>query len=647
MDDGRSLPDRIGAKAIVMCGVAGFFAKTSTTEAQAVLNSMVARLSHRGPDGTDTRVYPLQQGVIGLGHALLSIIGGASDGRQPFEVAGGTLIFNGAIYNFLELRKELESKGHVFRTHTDTEVLAVGFAAEGTAFLAKARGMYAFAFWNSKTKILTLARDPFGVKPMYYYQNRDVLCFASEYKAILPHVRNLEITSAAVADYLCLRYVPGTSTMVEGIKKLPPGHVLEFDTAHSRTRLQRYFHLTPADHELNRDELFEALQTAVKRRSVADVEVGGLLSGGIDSAVACDLLERSVKGLHTYTLQTGDSRIDESGVAKEISERIGTLNTTIPPREPDIETLSRLAYHLDDPYGDPIILALDRIFSSISGRQRVVITGEGADEIFSGYVHHRAAGLLDRIPPTLLNSGVGVIRHLPDTIVRSLLPYAGKLSAADYRRAMNRLSRFSGSMTLSDFQSIFYLFDRSDLLVENSRAVANSTKPEKHGSMLSEVREWDLNHWLPDSQLFKLDKISMASSIEAREPYVDQDLLSAVMAIPQARHISLRRDKPVFRNFVRSRVRVGDEIVAGRKTSFFQPFDRRTSAGLPNAMREIVHGKREFLSRYVSTQALDEVLESSDPGLLAQKRLFALGMLVLWEERVWRGRSEGVRLGNS
>jgi asparagine synthase (glutamine-hydrolysing) len=615
-----------------MCGIAGFIGCVSEEEAPGILNGFGKALHHRGPDHQGSyfeRLSPSR--ALGFSQALLSIIGLPGEGVQPFRVEGGVLAFNGAIYNFSALREELKKRGREFRTQTDTEVLAVGLATEGISFLEKTRGMFAFAFWNEKTKKLWLGRDPYGVKPLYVARTPTSLLFASEYKAILPHVRHAELDEAAVFDYLRLRYVPGRATLFRDVRKVPPGTVMEIAALSMDTHEVTYFHEVAGDHAPNGDELFSLIEQAISRRAVADTEVAALLSGGIDSGLVCDILERSVKQLHTYTLGFPGHVSDESARASRISELLGTRNTIIPDAPSDIEQLSRVTYHLDDPYGDPIILALDRIFSFISGKQRVVVTGEGADEIFSGYVHHRVMGISERVPKSLMSMGAGFAGIFPHSLLHQLFPYAGKLSADDYRRALARLSRYAEKRSLAAFETIFFLFDDDDFTQSSltNLRFGSETRPG-----LREVREWDIANWLPNSQLFKLDKIAMAWSIEAREPFVDSDLIQAVKQIPVRNHVHFTGDKPVLRAAVQGKVRLPAEVVSGRKSSFFQPFTADQQSGLREQIRERLEGNRRFLERFLRREVVERTIRAAGAGLLSQKQLFALGALTLWQERM-------------
>jgi asparagine synthase (glutamine-hydrolysing) len=624
-----------------MCGIAGLVSSVGADDCDAIARDMASTLRHRGPDGAGTYISQAGAGRhIALAHTLLSIIGGAEAGKQPFHVPGGVLVFNGAIYNFKNLRESLKAQGCVFRTETDTEVLAYGLATHGVDFLSQTRGMFAFGFWDQKRGKLLLGRDPLGVKPLYYFHRNEHLFFASEYKAFLPYIKNPEIDREAVHDYLRFRYVPGERTLIRQIRKLPQASVGVFDPARGTFEIQTYWslekHVEKASPPRDPAELFQTIETAISRRAVADVEVAALLSGGIDSGLVCDILEKSIHSLHTYTLDVGDPELSEAKKASEISHRIGSENTIIPNSKPGLQDLSELVYHLDDPYGDPIILALQRIFRSIHGKQRVVVTGEGADELFSGYVHQRMMGMLDQlskmIPGWNILSGLS-LKVLPANLIRKALPYSGKLTTEDLKRALDRFSAVVSDSTLQGFQSFFYLFD-DRLLVDPKPALQGTSRGYKRD--LKSVREWDLRYWLADSQLFKLDKISMASSIEAREPFVDIDLVSQVYSIPAKKHFSWNTDKPKLRAAALGRTRIGDEVVKGKKSSFFQPFSRELIGSLPNEIADFLKTKKSFLSQFLQEEALSEATDPNGNGLLSQKRLFALGALGLWEDRIWK-----------
>ncbi len=381
--------------------------------------------------------------------------------------------------------------------------------------------------------------------------------------------RDAQINLAAVNDYLTYRYTPGVHTLVTQIVKLLPGTVLEYDFRTNELKTVPYFDRKSAGHGPSSAELFDLIQQAIQRKRRRRCErPASLLSGGIDSSLVSDLLQNSIPSLETYTLSFSSSDMDESERAKAISRSIEVPNTTIPNTNYSWERLEELVYHLDDPYGDPIIIALDKIFSFIQGRHRVVVTGEGSDEIFSGYVHHRIMAALEKVPGWAGFGAAALIDHLPREILRWLFPYSARLRSSDYTEAVRRMGNHLKDRTLPSFLQIFSVFDRSTLKRPEDTSLNDWGNYE---NSIKGLRNWDVDHWLCDSQLFKLDKISMASSIEAREPFVDQDLVLAVDRLdPKTYIFRMREDKPALRDAVHGRLRIprGTHFAGERALSF-------------------------------------------------------------------------------
>ncbi len=606
-----------------MCGISGFVSNNSIEQSQVIINEMMSALTHRGPDFCQSYITSVSHRQMALGHNLLSIIGNAHDGRQPFETEWGILVFNGAIYNFEELKKTFSS--YKFKTKTDTELLAVGLGIEGLSFVQKLRGMFSFGYFHKSSTELTLVRDSHGVKPLYYKKGINSFVFSSEYKSILPFYGSFLINEESAAKYLKKRYIPGEETLVSSIFKVPHGNMLTLNTETLDFVIVPF---TPNSSVQHSKTLIEVLRTAVLRRKVASVEVAGLLSGGIDSGLVCDFLSEEESNFTAYTLDVGDSSLDETPVAATVAAKLHISHKKIPFKESDIGQLRKLIYHLDDPYGDPIILSLDRIFDQIKGKQRVIVTGEGSDEIFSGYIHHRAIGLFDYVPGALTGVMSLVLSLLPISLIKMMLPYSGKLSTEDLGIAIERFKFFLKTRKLQAFHDIFHLFDESEIKTkssETSNAIAS----------LKTVRDWDFNNWLPSSQLFKLDKISMKSSIEAREPFVDIDLFNYVDKMSPEKHISLTQDKVFLRQSVKGKSRLPLSIIDSRKTSFFQPVNKQTASALIQDMSELIKTNKSFLEKFIETPSLEKVVSQFDSGLIAQKKVFCLASLVLWKQEVF------------
>ena len=366
-----------------MCGIIGF--TNQIPNADNVLTEMLERIRHRGPDA-DGRYIDEH---IALGHRRLSIIDISEQGNQPMFNADGSLVLvlNGEIYNYRELREELQAAGHTFRTQTDSEVLVHGYEEYGTAILQKLRGMFAFVIWDKKQKQLFGARDFFGIKPLYYAEMNGSFLFGSEIKSFLPHPHfTKEVNTDVLETYLTFQYSPTEDTFFKGVKKLPAAHYFLYQDG--QLHIERYWEIKfdADEHPLLGDWVTSISQTfkdSVKSHKIADVEVGSFLSSGVDSSY----VSAAANVAKTFTVGFGeDERYNEIGWAKNFSRAIGKENFShVITKEEFWEMLPKIQYHMDEPLADPAAAALYFVCKLASEQVKVVLSGEGADEIFGGY----------------------------------------------------------------------------------------------------------------------------------------------------------------------------------------------------------------------------------------------------------------------
>ncbi len=415
-----------------MCGIAGTFEfRTGAPVDRRVLQRMTDVLSHRGPD--DGGMFVSREGDVGLGHRRLSIID-LSSGNQPMADAAEELwiVFNGEIYNFPELKRELQSRGHRFRTASDTEVILVLYKQEGEEGLVRLNGIFAFALYDSRRRRLVLARDHFGVKPLYYTVAGGTLVFGSELKSILEHPavsRRLDLT--ALNSFLTYRYNPSPQTLLEGIAKLPPAHVLTVE-AGGEPRVCPFWHDEPVTlgtigEEEAVEEYSRLLQAAVKRQMISDVPVGLLLSGGIDSAVMGRLMQDAGGGkVKTFTIGfKGRGDYNELDDARESARILGTDHEEIELSAKDyLAFFPRSFYYTEEPIAEPTIPALYFVSRLAASRVKVVLAGQGADEPLAGYDRYVGEFYLDRY--------AALFRHLPMEAVAALLPRNERFKRAAY-----------------------------------------------------------------------------------------------------------------------------------------------------------------------------------------------------------------------
>ena len=505
-----------------MCGIVGF--TNNVGNADEVLGKMMDRIRHRGPDAEGRYI----DDNIALGHRRLSIIDISSSGDQPIfnEDNSLVIIFNGEIYNYMEIREKLVASGHSFRTNTDTEVLIHGYEEYGVKLLEMLRGMFSFVIWDKNKKELFGARDFFGIKPLYYANMNGTLMFGSEIKSFLEHPAFVkELNTSALENYLTFQYSPTSETFFKNVYKLPPAHYFIFKDG--RFEAKRYW-----DVHFNADDgpklddwvnmISDTFHNSVEAHKIADVEVGSFLSSGVDSSYVAAIADVD----KTFTVGFGsDEKYNEIGWAKNFSKAIGKENTSkvISPEE-YWDILSMIQYHMDEPLADPSAVALYFVCNIASDKLKVVLSGEGADEIFGGYnVYSDPDGTFyDKLPRTL-KRGIGKV--------------ASKLPA---KRGINFFVR-KGKDVEERFIGNAYMFtpeDRKALLKIQTDAPdpVQITRPfyknVKNKDDVTKMQYLDLHMWMAGDILLKADKMSMANSLELRVPFLDKEVMALAEKIP-------------------------------------------------------------------------------------------------------------------
>ncbi|MCR5110407.1 MAG: asparagine synthase (glutamine-hydrolyzing) [Ruminococcus sp.] len=505
-----------------MCGIVGF---TNTADnADKIIEDMMDRIRHRGPDASGKYV----DGDIALGHRRLSIIDVSASGDQPIynEDSSLVIVFNGEIYNYKDIREELVRAGHSFRTNTDTEVLIHGYEEYGTKLLNKLRGMFSFVIWDKNKKELFGARDFFGIKPMYYARMGNTFMFGSEIKSFLAHPDfNKELNTSVLESYLTFQYSPTYETFFKNVYKLPPAHYFLY--SNGNFEMKRYWDVNfEADDAPSLDDWVERISdtfhNSVEAHKIADVEVGSFLSSGVDSSYVAAVADVD----KTFTVGFGnDEKYNEIGWAKNFSKAIGKENTSkvISPEE-YWNSISMIQYHMDEPLADPSAVALYFVCNIASDKLKVVLSGEGADEIFGGYnVYSDPNGT--------------VYDRLPRSVKRGVRYIAEKLPA---KRGVNFFVR-KGKDVEERFIGNAYMFtpaERKNLLKIKTAAPdpMSITKPfynrVRGKDDVTKMQYLDLHLWMAGDILLKADKMSMANSLELRVPFLDKEIMGLAEKIP-------------------------------------------------------------------------------------------------------------------
>ncbi|HEX8238408.1 MAG TPA: XrtA/PEP-CTERM system amidotransferase [Allosphingosinicella sp.] len=526
-----------------MCGIAGLFHVSSPKPVDPKrVRTMADTLAHRGPDGSGVWTAP----GVGLGHRRLSIIDLAT-GDQPMLSADGRLAlsYNGEIYNFREVRAELEGFGHRFRTESDTEVILAAWRQWGPDCLARFNGMFAFALYDQDQDCLFLARDRLGVKPLYWTTlSDDSLVFASELKGLLAHpLLRRSPSRSALDDYLALGYVPDDNCMVEGVRKLAAGHYLLVRRGRLVPKPVQYWDVdfsnpSRASAKALEEEMVERLQAAVRSRMVADVPLGAFLSGGVDSsAVVALMAEASRSAVETCSIGFGEAGHDESRWAALVAERFATSHRSRIVEAGDFGLIDTLADAFDEPFADASALATYRVSELARETVKVALSGDGADEAFAGYRRYRMFAAEERVRGLLPGPARGVLGAVGNLYPK--LDWAPRFLRA--KTTLQAIGQDGGEayaaavgVTSQPIRSSLYTAIHKRLL-DSHRAETRYVKAMAEapaGDSLSRAQYADLKIWLPGDILTKVDRTSMAVSLEAREPLLDHRLVEFAARVP-------------------------------------------------------------------------------------------------------------------
>ncbi len=525
-----------------MCGIIGIASRSSALD-RAWLSSGTEALRHRGPD--DSGEWWSADGRVGFGHRRLSIIDLSPGGRQPMADPTGELVivFNGEIYNYRELRAELQQLGHAFGTASDTEVILAAYRQWGNDCLEKLNGMFAFALFDARDRTIFLARDRAGEKPLFYAIDDGALRFASELKALLLDPRmSRRVDPLAFDCYLVEGFVPGERSMLQGVNKLLPAHALRFDVDSARLRMWRYWELPQPVvgivDERRAEELLEkaeqVLESAVRRQLVADVPVGILLSGGVDSSLVTALAVRAARHVKTFTVRfPGHGRFDETAHARLIAKHFGTNHVELEAGAITPELLPALARQFDEPLIDSSMIPTYLVTRLVRSHCSVALGGDGGDELFGGYSHYDRLLALERwsrpIPARVRMAGA--------RLATAVLPIGFK--GRNWLQALEVDLNNSVPMIASYFDHrarrvLVAQAPREDLSAERFRHERVHAAADA-GDLLQRATRLDFATYLPEDILVKVDRASMLNSLEMRAPMLDTQVIEfAFREVPSA-----------------------------------------------------------------------------------------------------------------
>ena len=621
-----------------MCGICGVFTFSGAPVDRALIERMASLIQHRGPDGTGSFI----SGRIGLGHRRLSIIDLAG-GSQPISNEDGTLqvVFNGEIYNFIELREELIKKGHHFKTESDTEVILHGYEEWGEECVNKFNGIFAFALWDAKLERLFLSRDHLGVKPLYYLRVGELFGFSSEIKALLvvPGCPK-EVDLRALGELFALRYVPSPDTLFRDIRKLPPAHYMVVDAA--GVMVKRFWKWVPrASAEVKEAELIEAyqelLEDAVRLQMRSDVPVGLFLSSGIDSgALLAMMSQHSTKPIHTFTIgfEQGEES-NETDDARRMANNFGADHTEMIVGPRDYQNYyDRYLWDLEEPVGNESAAAFYFVSLIASRKVKVALTGQGADEPWAGYNRYIGIKLSE------------MYKELPRFVTRRMiLPIIERFGkderlrrgvvALDEPDVLTRLvkiySFYNAEMKAKLFQP--WVAQQVSADGQDARAALRRLQSDVEGlDSLSQMLYIDTRASLPDDLLMVGDKTSMANSLEARVPYLDYRLVEFIESLPASMKLRGFQGKYLHKKALQKWLPI--EVIRQKKKGFANPVQQWLRDSMKHYVNECLLSDRAAVRRYFNQDYIKQLVADHELGRQNYLRhIYLLISFELWHQR--------------
>lgn len=614
---------KIAEREIYMCGFAGFSGMLENKK--KIINAMMERIVHRGPDMAGDFI----DDDIALGFRRLSIIDLSSDGAQPMTNEDGSIVivFNGEIYNFEELREELIEKGHIFKGHADTEALVHGYEEFGESLVEKLRGMFAFVIWDRNKKTLFGARDHFGIKPFYYCKATDgSLIFGSEIKSFLEHpLFHKAVNKRALRPYLTFQYSATEETFFEGVKKLPAAHCFTWREG-EEVKPRRYWDIDFSEgtesFEHYRDELDATVRESVAAHRISDVRVGSFLSGGVDSSYITAALMPD----ETFSVGFDYDKFNETDEAGELSKILGIKNfKKMINADECFDSFADIQYHMDEPQSNPSSVPLYFLAKLAKEHVTVVLSGEGADEIYAGYEWYDETPMMRRykkLPKCIRVFAAKITQRLPyfkghDFIIK------GSSRPEDY---------FIGQALVFPEKEALSVLAKE---YKNAPSVREITAPiyarVKGRSELIKKQYLDLNLWLPGDILLKADKMSMASSLELRVPFLDKIVMKQAEEIPARFKITEKNTKYILREA--SHKTLPDEWANRTKKGFPVPIRYWLREDkYYNIVREYFCA--DYASEFFDTKAIMKLLDDHKNGKAQnQRKIWTVFTFLVWYKK--------------
>ncbi|SFH57514.1 asparagine synthase (glutamine-hydrolyzing) [Pisciglobus halotolerans] len=607
-----------------MCGFVGY-CNTGFSESnnQRIIKEMADTIKHRGPDDES---YYIDDSMV-FGFRRLAIID-LEHGKQPMTdtITERVLQFNGEIYNYQEIRAFLEEKGYVFETESDTEVILRGYDYFGEKIVTQLRGMFAFVIWDKKANKLFGARDHFGIKPLYYYQADGEFVFGSEIKGLLPHPKlKKAFNETILADYLSMEYTTDQTTFFKDIYKVMPGHYFCYDLTNKEMSTTRYFDpVYPIQKQTREEEtrkIEQAVEESVSAHLIADVEVGSFLSSGVDSSYILKTASEQ-QNIQSFSVGYEEEKFSELSYSTDFSDSIAVKNTSRKISADDfMNAIPNIQYHMDEPLSNPSAIPLYFVAQTASEKVKVVLSGEGADELFGGYNRY-----LDAIPYSKYDK-------TPRRIRVSLAKLAKKMPAMKGKRFLVR-----GALPIEErnfrIDYVFSFNERNQLLKNqqlNKDLHQETKKIFEKAPMKDEIHEmmyFDFHTWLPYDILLKADRMSMANSLELRVPFLDKEVMKVAATLPSKDLIQKNKTKVALRETANKKL--AEHVANKPKLGFPSPLAEWIKREDIRADIQFAF-HTDFAKTYFDQAYLDQLLEDHCAGKKANMRkIWSVYTLIVW-----------------
>jgi asparagine synthase (glutamine-hydrolysing) len=626
-----------------MCGITGFI-DYSASPTHAPIESMISSLAHRGPNDRGRWFKETPEALVALGHTRLSILDLSNAGRQPMQYEHLTLVYNGEIYNFKALRKTLAALGHRFITESDTEVVLHAFAQWGPKAIERFIGMFAFALFDANAQRLYFVRDRVGVKPFYYYESADLLVFGSELKALMAHPRcEGQVNTSVLGTYFDLGYVPGEHSIYKNTKKLPPGHYLTVDLSTHKLDLHRYWSANECytapkatlSFGVAKAQLHELLKSACSARMVSDVPVGVFLSGGYDSSAVTALLQAETgQRIKTFTIgfETGNN---EAPYARDTADYLGTLHHEyICTTKEAQEIIPDLADIYDEPFADSSAIPTVLVSRFAKQHVSVALSADGGDETFAGYHDYakwrRYTGRLEMIPKGVRPGVAQLAKLAANLIPRRIVHRRHQLESVS--ASLNAASSQSGATLYTQMRTLpsFYrdglINHQADPLSHAINQEMSLTDPGEH-PMLA-----DYLSYLPDDILVKVDRASMSTSLEARDPLLDHRLLEFAARLPLSYKANHQSSKRILKDIVHEYL--PKRLLDRPKRGFSIPLKQWLKGDLRPLLMDTLSPDSVRRSGLLNAKFVSQTVKQfEDDSLHYTDLVWKIFMLQLWSDR--------------